>query len=171
MSGETSNIGGNAKEFILVKDSDRTEGPVRKSEQDLRIYEPGELTARILQEDKMVHTLDLEHKQMPNDVVGIETMVACEDKNNEAPNLVIEEEKVTCHQKGELSSPKCLLNIYHDSSCNSVKMLLDDMISVQMVLDLGAEGKYGRSDIPVLQPCAHPICRHENKKGQRSVTW
>ena len=51
ISGETSNIGGNEEEFILVKGLDRTERAVRKSEQDLRIYEPGELTGQILQED------------------------------------------------------------------------------------------------------------------------
>ena len=98
-------------------------------------------------------------------------MNTCDKHFNEAPNLVIEKEKVACHQKGELSSPRCLLNIYHDSSCNSVKMLLDEMISVRMELDPGTGEKYGRSDIPVLQPCVHPICRYESKKNHQLVTW
>ena len=67
-----------------------------------------------------------------NDYLGNSYYSYLDKHFNEAPNLVIEKEKVTCHQKGELSSPRCLLNIYHDSSCNSVKMLLDEMISVRM---------------------------------------
>ena len=39
MSGETSNIGENANEFISVKGSGRTGRAVRKSEQRLRIYD------------------------------------------------------------------------------------------------------------------------------------
>ena len=64
ISGETSNIGGNTKEFPLVNGLDKIERAVRKSEQDLRIYEPGQLIGQILHKDKMVHTLDLEHEQI-----------------------------------------------------------------------------------------------------------
>ena len=79
-----------------------------------------------------------------NDYLGNSYYSHLDKHFNEVPNLVIEKEKKMCHQKGGLSSPKCALNEYHDSSCNSDKMLLDEMISVKMELDPGAIGKCGR---------------------------